>query len=320
MGAGGGSQGFGDFMAGGFRNDVFGTNREAEAAQNAASQQQALVQSQQAQALGYAKDYNQDLTDLAKASPQELQAYGQSLEASGKQLAQSQRLIDAIDPALMEASKQVLSLMRGETSGVGNAIGNQRAQQRQGLVNSLRNQYGPSGETSSAGMKALQSFDSESASLGAQNQNQSIATLMGVMSGRPDINNALQGINQAGANFGNIQTRMLGARQQGGQTYLSTLMGTNAPVLQSAGANQTADLIKAGAQRSFFDNWSNSSMRFGEMAGGAGMSAAAGGGKKASGGGAVKMDMSGLNTSTPSASYFQQENPFSASNYKSPAM
>lgn len=316
MGAGGGGEGLGDFMAGGFRNDVFGTTREAEYAQNAALQQQREARGQRAEALDYAKGYNQDLTDLAKATPQELQAYGQSLDASGKQLAQSQRLLDAIDPALMEASKQVLGLLRGETSGTGNVINQQRGQQRQTLVNSLRNQYGPGGETSSAGLKALQQFDAESANVGAQNQNQSLATLMGVISGRPDINNALQGVNQAGANFGNIQNRMLGARQAGGQSYLNTLMGTGAPVVQSAGADQTAGLIKAGAQRQFFDNWSNSSMRFGEAFGGAGMSKAmgggSGGGSGGSGGGQMSTQGGGGN--------FWGSNPYSASNYKAPAM
>ncbi len=254
---------FGDTLAGGFRNDVFGTSDQAAAAQDAAMQQQAMAKQQQSQAM-----------DLSKMTPQELQAYGGSLTAASSQLAQQQRLMDSIDPAVMEASKQVLKVLQGGQTGMGDAIGQQRNSQRAALVNSLQSQYGPGAESSSIGQKALSQFDMQTNMMQQQGQGQTLGNLMGVMDNKPNANGAISALNNAGQQFGNVQNRQLAAA-----------FGTNPAMLNSAGADRTGDLIKAGAQRQFFDNWSNSSMKFGEMMGGSGMGQSSGGGGGGGGGG-----------------------------------
>lgn len=282
MGKGGGGGfggGLGDTLAGGFRNDVFGTSKQAAHAQNAALQQQAEAQAQRREAMDFADRTSKSLADMAKASPAEMAAYERSLGAADAQLAQSERLMQSIDPALMEASKQVLGLLRGEQSGIGNAIGNQRAAQRQQLVDSLRAQYGPGAESTSIGQRALRAFDTESTTLGAQAQQSGLATLMGVMQNRPNLDNALQGLNSAGNNFMNLRNQQLQAGQFGGQLGMQARLGTGQQVIDMAGADQTGALIKTGAQRAFWDNWSQSSMRFGESFGGAGMTKKGGGGQ-----------------------------------------
>lgn len=258
-------------ITGTFRNNVFGTTDQANAAQNAALAQQRTAADQQRAATGYATQYGNDLNSLAAMTPQEMQAYNQHLRSATLQVQQQQKVIDAIDPSIMEASKQVLNVLRGGQTGMGNAMGDQRNAQRAQIVNSLRAQYGPGAESSSIGMRTLQSFDRDTASMGAQAQGNTLANLMGVVQNRPNLNSGLSALTQSGQNFGGVQNRMLGAREQGGNAYLGALTGTNQAVLNSAGADQTKDIIESGAQRAVWDNWSQSSFKFGESFGGFGM-------------------------------------------------
>ena len=276
--------GLGNTLAGDFRNDVFGTSDQADAAQNAADQQRRMAYGQQEAALTYATNYGKDLSSIAQANPQEMLAYGNSLSAASKQLDQQQRLIDSIDPALMEASKQVLGILRGDQTGVGNAIGRDRMAQRQELVNSLRSQYGPGAESSSIGSRTLANFDRETSALGAQSQNQSLGALSAFMAGAPTANSGIQAVGQASQLFGANRQQQMAAKEAGGGAYMNALFGTNQAVLNTAGSDQTRRMITSGAQRQFWDNWSDSSMRFGESFGGMGMSKAMGGGGGGGGG------------------------------------
>lgn len=283
MGASGG-KGVGNTLAGGFRNDVFGTTDQADASQNAALQQQAAATRQQQLGLTRADQMTSQMSQLASASPQELSAYGQTLEGASQQLQQQQALMDSIHPAVMEASNQILKVLQGGQTGIGNAVGMQRNAQRAQLINSLQAQYGPGAESTSIGQKALQQFDMGSATMQAQGQGTTLSNLMGVVDNQPNINSGLAGLSNAGANFGGIQQRQMGAVQSGGSAYLNALAGSGGGVIGSAGADQTSQLIKSGAQRQFFDNWSNSSMKFGQQMGGMGMGQASGGGGGGSGG------------------------------------
>lgn len=287
MGKGFGKQ-MGNTLAGGFRNDVFGTTEEADAAQQAALQQQRTAQQMRTEAVGQARTGATNMADLAKATPQELQAYNQSLSAASDQLSKQQKLLDSIDPAIMEASKQVLSVLRGDQTGIGGAMGNQRNAQRAQLVSSLRAQYGPGAESSSIGQRTLSAFDRETATMGEQQRAGTLNSLMGTINARPSANGAIAGLSAAGANFGGIQSRQLGAAEAGNSGILNAMSGTGQNVINSAGADQTGRMITSGAQRAFWDNWSNSSMKFGENMGGMGMGKASGGG--GGGGGATGFD------------------------------
>lgn len=226
-----------------------GGKKSAKAAQKSARAQAAEAYRQRTETMAYAKE-NQANTLSAMNSIEELNAFGQSLGYAQKQADQDQRLIDSIDPALMDASKQVLGLLKGDTSGVGNIVNNQRAMQRQKLLSSLREQLGPGAETSTAGIQALTRFDSESASLSASTQGQSLASLMGLINGRP-TNAGAGNIAQIGQLYGNRANRMGNATMQTGQSTLNAMMGTNAQVLQTTGHQYLGDQLSGRAMQQF---------------------------------------------------------------------
>lgn len=226
------------------RNDVFGINSQAGIAQNAAMAEQAARQAMTTEARGA-----RDRINLAAQSPQELQALERSLGAAQQQVDTEMRQLEAIDPAILEASKQVLGLLRGETAAVNNPLQTQRQSQRQQLVNSLRAQYGPGAESTSIGQRMLQQFDMESNSMFAQNQQNTLGNLFGIATTR--VNGAglgnLMGVAQG---FGSRANRLTGAEQAGSQNILAALGGE----VQSAGAQFTGDMLRAGATRQFFEN------------------------------------------------------------------
>jgi len=257
----------GDTLAGGFRNDVFGTTDMAESAQRAAAEQQRLAGSQQQQAVDYAKKYAADVSSLADLTPAQMAQHGQALQAASKNLMQRQKLLDSVDPALMEASKQVLNLLQGGDSASTPVRASQRAQ----LINQLRAQYGPGAENTSLGQRMLQQFDMGT----LDRRSQDLGTLMGVGQYGQQL---AAGVDQGIGSLGAAQSQLMGAQTQGANTVLGAMMGTNQNVLNAAGASEVGNQIKYGAQKGFWDNWSQSSMKFGENMGGMGMGMAGGGG------------------------------------------
>lgn len=259
-------------MGGGTVMSYIGGQKEAKAAGKAAQAQEAEARRARELILTEGRRIESE-----SINPRELSAYEMQLGAAEKQLASDQRLLYSIDPALMEASKQVLSLLRGEQTGVGNAVGAQRAQQRQALLNNLRAQLGPGAETSAAGIRALQQFDSETAMVGANTQNQSLASLFGVINSRPDLMKGAEIAGAAGAGFGAAQTRKTNA----GLGMLSALSGANQSVIGSSGSQFVTDQLRGRTTRATGDAWSAASAQFmGSMVGGMTGTGAAGKGKK----------------------------------------
>jgi hypothetical protein len=151
-------------------------------------------------------------------------------------------MISQIDPTIIEASQQALRLLRGEESSTLNPLKNQRNVQRQKLLNSLREQLGPGAETSTAGIQALTRFDSESSNLFAGAQQQALGN-MGNIGGqfsqmRPDMLRESMGLGQMVQNKSNF-----------GINQANALSGVNTGMLQSAGANQTYDLLRGQNQQ-----------------------------------------------------------------------
>lgn len=251
-----------------FRSDVFGINDQAKFAQGAAMAEQAARQAMTAEARA-----GRERINLAAQSPQELAALEKSLGAAQTQVDTELRQLAAIDPAIMEASKQVLGLLKGETAASNNPMMAQRTSQRQQLVNSLRAQYGPGAESTSIGQRALQQFDMESNSMFAQNQQNSLGNLFGIATTR--VNGAGVGnlLNTA-QGFGGMQSRLLGAEQFGSQNILAALGGE----VQSAGAQFTGDMLRAGAQRQFFQQMEDDGRQIGRSWATMGMSNKGGGG------------------------------------------
>lgn len=204
----------------------------AGAAQAAAMEQQSLAQRQFGELSGIAK----------KMSTAGIADMDRALAAQERSLARQEQLVAQIDPTIIEASQQALKLLRGESSSTLAPMQAQRAQQRQKLLNSLREQLGPGAETSSIGQQALSQFDLESQGLTAQAQ-QSALGQMGNIFGQ---------FSAAKPNLGS--EAMTFAQLAGGKADIygkqaSILSGAYQPLLQTAGAQYTADVMK-GQQRS----------------------------------------------------------------------
>ena len=197
-------------------------------------------------------------------SIQELQALDQQLATSQKQLERDQKLIDSIDPSVMEASQQVLKILRGEQSSLGGSVENQRAQQRQKLLNQLREQLGPGAETSTAGMQALSRFDSETTNLTANAQQQSLGTLMGIygQGASMDYSKGMNALGMTAQGFGNRSSRML----QGGQGVLQAMIGGNQNVLQATGSQYVGDQLMGRGLNQMGRAWDQQNTQLGAAA------------------------------------------------------
>lgn len=227
----------------GIATQVIGADRAARATQRAATDASNMAREQQRQARLTADQLNTDLVNLSRATPQELRAYEGSLKAAEDQLSRQEKMLQAIDPSIMEASSQLLSILKGESAGIGGGLSAQRAQQRNQLLNTLRAQLGPGAETTAAGQRALRNFDMETSVGAEQMRSGTVGTLMGLLSGKPDNSKALAGLMQAGSAFGGLQERQIGARQAGGQAQLSALMGTGQNVIDTSGAGAVANQL-----------------------------------------------------------------------------
>lgn len=243
-------QGIGNFVG-----DITGSNRAAEAAQAAAMAQAAEAARQRQALLDQGNKNQREAMALAEATPQELAALNRSYAAADKSLAREQKLLDAIDPALMEASKQALSLLRGESADVNKPMNDMRAMQRQQLVNSLRAQYGPGAESTSIGSKLLQQFDMESNMATAQNQRNALGQVFGIASSDlgSRLTRGIGQVQQVGQGFSALQERKLNTQLNTGNSLMAALSGTQAQMIQSAGAPYVGEALRAQAQQGLFN-------------------------------------------------------------------
>lgn len=235
-----------------------GSQQSAQAAQGAAGAQADQAAANRTAILGTADKYNQNITNLSQATPQELNILGQSYDASSKQLAQQQKLMDSIDPSLMEASKQALQILRGGTAASEQPIMAMRNSQRANLVNSLRAQYGPGAESSSIGQRALQQFDMQS----QQMQQQTLGNLMGIASNPApgqNLQRSISGLEEVGQGYAGLQTRQLNTQLNlMGQT-MGALGGVSQQMLSTAGSQY----VGASLQGQELSQLGNTGMRLG---------------------------------------------------------
>lgn len=204
-----------------------------------AAQDAAMAQQSQAQRNF---NYNKEQVDLATVAG--LASFEKDIKNQEKNLARQEQLVSQIDPTIIEASQQALRLLRGEQSSTLAPLQNQRATQRQKLLNMLREQLGPGAETSTAGIQALTKFDAESANIFAGAQQQAISNL-GQTAGqfnatRPDMFREIMGL--SGLGQGGSQLRLAG---------VNALQGAQNGLLQTAGAENTAAIAR-GKQNAAF--------------------------------------------------------------------
>jgi hypothetical protein len=207
-----------------------GSHGAGNAAQNAAHDKAMAADANYQRALSYRND-------ISKMSIDSLNQLDKAISGQERDLGRQEALLQNIDPAIIEASQQALKLMRGEQAKTLAPMQAQRDQQRQKLLNSLREQLGPGAETSTAGMQALNKFDSETNSLFAGAQQQAIQSLGSTFS---TFNQGRQANAQGAMNLG----QLIGARNP----FINTIGQANSSVLNAGqGLTDTAGWQHVGA-------------------------------------------------------------------------
>lgn len=262
-------------IVGGFLSDMTGGGDVAKYGGRVAAAQQAEARRQYDSLTGM---LNTSAGQMDNATVQGLASLDRDIANQERNLQRQEKLISQIDPTIIEASQQALRLLRGEESSTLSPLKAQRAQQRQKLLNSLREQLGPGAETSTAGMQALNRFDSESANLfgaGQQNALQMLGNISGQFSSqRPDMMREVMGLSGLGqgqyglrANQANFGLQRVGAQQSIG----SLLTGT-------AGLEHTKGLLNAQSRQQQLLAHQEDLREMGKAWGTMGMSSMGGGG------------------------------------------
>lgn len=173
--------------------EITGSNAMARTGQRIATAQADSARTQYDRSVA---DRNEAMRLAAPSSPAEILAAEKALKIQTQNLDRQSALYDALDPAILEASTQALKLLRGEDSSALDPVRKNRAQQRQKLLNSLREQLGPGAETSTAGIQALTQFDLETDNLISGTQQSTLNNLFGMGSagaaGRGNLGNSAQ--------------------------------------------------------------------------------------------------------------------------------
>lgn len=242
----------------------FGAQDSRHAAENAAIQQQEQAAANAAGTRQMTGNMITNATQYAEMSPQEMNVLSKSYDAASQNVAQQQKLMASIDPALMEASKQALSILQGGQAASQAPIMAMRNSQRAQLVQSLRAQHGPGAELTSLGQRALQQFDLQSNVL----QQQTLGNLMNMATNpNPSANLArsVDSLNSVGQGYSAIQTRKTNTQLGVGSTALGALGQSNQGLLQAAGANQVGAALQGQAMGQLGTNLANGGMTLGMM-------------------------------------------------------
>jgi len=226
---------------------ITGAVMQSSAAGKAAKAQRREAERMRAMVLAQGKENQDKAMALAAATPEELAVMTRANASAVSALDREEKMLAAIDPAVMEASQQALKLLRGESAGTTQALMNQRNTQRQSLLNSLRAQYGPAADTSSIGQRALQQFDMETNTMMANANSNAFNQVFGAatadVGGRARMANAQ--LQQVGQGWSALQDRVLNTQLNTGNATLAALSGTSASMIQSAGYNQVGSQILA---------------------------------------------------------------------------
>ena len=213
----------------------------SHAASKAAKAQQAAAKQYQQ----YVQQQTNTATNLI-GTPAQMAAHDQALQSQERQVQRQEELAKSINPALIEAGKNLKGLLDGSAQAPAlKNLANQRALQRQQLIQSLHEQLGPGAETSSAGQQALQHFDSETANQTSGAQQQYTQMLLGsslqapgAMSAVGGANMQLSGINAQDPNIMKAQTMMQG---------IGMGAGANQNVFNTAGAGSIGSALQGQA-------------------------------------------------------------------------
>lgn len=186
----------------------------------------------------------QQALSILQPTQQQIQQLQEAMAVNSQQIGQSQQLLQATNPAIIQAAAQAQGLLQGKDAPMLAPIRNQRAQQRAQLEQSLMQQLGSGYKTSSAGLQALNNFDQQTADLMTNAQQSSIAQLMGYTMTGAGLGAGMQ---QQG--IGNIAA-LTGQQYGFQQNQASALLGT--PV--NPGLQYSGDYARAGAMAGNIQN------------------------------------------------------------------
>lgn len=199
---------------------AYGANKAAGAAQDAAN-------SQRDTSMAWLQDTKQARQDALDAyssySATQASTIDKAISSQERNVGRQEQLVQSIDPALISAGKQMNDLLQGQSAPVLQNIKDQRQLQRQNLLDTLRQQYGPGAETSSAGINALQKFDSETTNSLSNAQQSYLSQVSNI---------AFGGAKSLGDSLGEVNTTLAGLGNQYGQVGMNKAniinQGTNA--------------------------------------------------------------------------------------------
>lgn len=117
--------------------------------------------------------------NAAAPSAAELAMIDSQIQQKDITIGRERKLIEAVDPTLIEAGKQAFQLLQGKDAEILGPIQRQRERQKQNLQEQLRRNLGPGYETSSAGIEALGKFDAETSNITATAQQNAVGMLLG---------------------------------------------------------------------------------------------------------------------------------------------
>lgn len=158
-------------------SSLYGASQSADAARRAGQATDRASQEWQKQTEAMRKEA---LASYDQYVPGQQAAVDKAMQAQSVNLSRTQKLVDNIDPALIEAGKQTKQLLEGQSAPVLSNLQQQRQVQRQQMLDSLRQQIGPGAETSSMGQNMLMKFDSETSNIMSSAQQSYLSQVSGL--------------------------------------------------------------------------------------------------------------------------------------------
>jgi hypothetical protein len=147
----------------------------------------------------------------AEATPQELANMQRAIAFSEGDIARKTKLLESVDPALIEAGKQAKALMDGQEAKVLAPLRQNMMRQETKLREKLAAQLGAGYENTTAGIQALEAFNQQSNSTLANAQQQSLGQLLGVAQNSRQMAGNLNTELSLGQLLGGIQNRKINA-------------------------------------------------------------------------------------------------------------
>ncbi len=177
----------------------------------------------------------------AEPSPQEIAQLNRAISLNEADIIRKDKLLASSDPALIEAGKQALDLLKGAEAKTLGPLKSKIAKEEQTLRQRLASQLGPGYENTTAGIQALQAFNEQSSNAISTAQNQTLGQLLGVA----QDTSSRYGYQTNIANSGTF------AQLYGNQSARKVNAITGSPIT-NAGANFVSDLQSArNAQQTF---------------------------------------------------------------------